>query len=247
MSAATFAAAGAGGVKEKLAAAPAVVPATLLGLGLYLAWFGVHYWRTDVAWPSDPVKAVLTGRPIPAAARSGTNLADVLSNPATATPVAGQVGGAFQATAHAVLAQIAQKYVGTAYHWGGKADTPGNWDCSSFVSYCLHEGGFPLPGGRWGDPGYPPNAHGPTTGTYLLYGTPINRGQVGAGDLVVWPTHMGIAVSADRIVAARSTSEGTGYSDINATSASLGEVAQYRRPPDSAGAPPATKTRVRPV
>lgn len=41
------------------------VTATLIGSGAYLAWFGIHYWRTGVAWPSDPVKAVLTGRPIP--------------------------------------------------------------------------------------------------------------------------------------------------------------------------------------
>jgi hypothetical protein len=43
------------------------LPAALIVAGGYLAWFGVHYWRTDVAWPSDPVKAVLTGKPIPAA------------------------------------------------------------------------------------------------------------------------------------------------------------------------------------
>ncbi len=43
------------------------LPASLIVAGGYLAWFGIHYWRTDVAWPSDPVKAVLTGRPIPTA------------------------------------------------------------------------------------------------------------------------------------------------------------------------------------
>lgn len=43
------------------------LPASLVVAGGYLAWFGIHYWRTDVAWPSDPVKAVLTGRPIPTA------------------------------------------------------------------------------------------------------------------------------------------------------------------------------------
>ncbi len=42
-----------------------IIPVTILGVGLYLAWFGVHYWRTDVKWPSDPVKAVLTGKPLP--------------------------------------------------------------------------------------------------------------------------------------------------------------------------------------
>lgn len=44
-----------------------VMPLVLLGLGTYLAWFGTHYWRSDTRWPSDPVKAVLQGRPVPAA------------------------------------------------------------------------------------------------------------------------------------------------------------------------------------
>lgn len=44
---------------------PPAIPVVLLGLGAYLAWFGVHYWRRDVKWPTDPVKAVLTGKPLP--------------------------------------------------------------------------------------------------------------------------------------------------------------------------------------
>jgi hypothetical protein len=47
-----------------------VVPILILATGAYLAWFGVHYWRTDTAWPSDPIKAALTGKPIPTPDRS---------------------------------------------------------------------------------------------------------------------------------------------------------------------------------
>lgn len=47
-----------------------VVPVIILSLGAYLTWFGIHYWRTDTAWPSDPIKAVLTGKPIPEPDRS---------------------------------------------------------------------------------------------------------------------------------------------------------------------------------
>lgn len=47
-----------------------VVPVMIMGLGAYLTWFAVHYWRSDTAWPSDPVKAVLTGKPLPVADRS---------------------------------------------------------------------------------------------------------------------------------------------------------------------------------
>jgi hypothetical protein len=53
-------------------AVPAV-PVALMIAGGYLTWFGVHYWRTDVAWPSDPVKAVLTGKPLPVGTKSSAS------------------------------------------------------------------------------------------------------------------------------------------------------------------------------
>lgn len=43
-----------------------VIPLVIIGTGMYLAWFGVHYWRSDTKWPTDPVKAVLQGKPVPA-------------------------------------------------------------------------------------------------------------------------------------------------------------------------------------
>jgi hypothetical protein len=45
--------------------APPVMPVILLGIGGYLAWFGTHYFGSNTKWPTDPVKAVLTGKPIP--------------------------------------------------------------------------------------------------------------------------------------------------------------------------------------
>ncbi len=56
-------------VKTPAGDAP-VVPVLILSLGAYLTWFGVRYWRSDTAWPSDPIKAVLTGKPIPVPDRS---------------------------------------------------------------------------------------------------------------------------------------------------------------------------------
>ncbi len=47
-----------------------VVPVLILSFGFYLTWFGVRYWRSDTAWPSDPIKAVLTGKAIPVPDRS---------------------------------------------------------------------------------------------------------------------------------------------------------------------------------
>jgi len=43
-----------------------VIPVILIGAGFYLAWFGIHYFGSDTRWPTDPVKAVLTGKPLPA-------------------------------------------------------------------------------------------------------------------------------------------------------------------------------------
>lgn len=39
-----------------------IIPIVLLGIGLYLSWFAVHYWGSDTAWPSDPVKNILQGK-----------------------------------------------------------------------------------------------------------------------------------------------------------------------------------------
>lgn len=44
-----------------------VIPVVLIGAGLYLAWFSVHYWGSDTKYPTDPVKAVLQGKPLPGA------------------------------------------------------------------------------------------------------------------------------------------------------------------------------------
>lgn len=48
-----------------MASSTAIIPVALLVLGLYLAWFGVHYWASDTKWPSDPVKSVLQGNGVP--------------------------------------------------------------------------------------------------------------------------------------------------------------------------------------
>ena len=47
-----------------------VIPVVIIGIGAYLAWFGVHYWRSDVKYPTDPVKALLQGKGLPAATHS---------------------------------------------------------------------------------------------------------------------------------------------------------------------------------
>ena len=67
-----------------------ILPLVILGVGGYLAWFGVKYWRSQtVAWPSDPIKAILQGKPLPSTTAAATASAQ-LSAFETALIAAGQ-------------------------------------------------------------------------------------------------------------------------------------------------------------
>lgn len=99
-----------------------VIPLLLVGLGAYLAWFGTHYWRQDIRWPSDPVKAVLQGNPappsIPASPVSeqlAVNESKWFSSAGTAQPVSG--AGAFQGNVPAGTAQNTAKLLLSKYGW----------------------------------------------------------------------------------------------------------------------------------
>jgi cell wall-associated NlpC family hydrolase len=205
-------------------------------------WFGIHYFGSDTKWPTDPIKAVLRGEDIPKVDTTSTDAAvgtfttvfaagATSGGGSTTVPTAGGGSGAAPSGGQAAIAAKALTYVGQGYVFGGHADRPGDWDCSSFVSYVLgHDFGLPLPGGgRYGAGGYPPNAHGPVAAQYKLYGVGINASQVQAGDIVAWNTHVGIAVDNSRTVAARTVATGTGVSTISGTSASIGETPVYRR------------------
>ena len=203
-----------------------VMPVMIMGVGAYLTWFGVHYWRSNTTWPSDPVKAVLTGKPVPVPDRSDTvavlkNI-DESAKSAAATAAAAAGGGINNApTGPAAtspasgggdrIAAQSLKYIGAGYVFGGPADRVGNWDCSSFVSFILgHDLGLPLPGGKWGDPGFPPHAHGPATGNYMMFGKPVAASQVRKGDLIVSAEHMGIVVAPGTYMSAKTPALGTG-------------------------------------
>lgn len=226
-----------GKIRTPIGSAP-IVPVMLILFGGYLAWFGTHFFKSDTKWPSDPLKSVLQGKGVAPVTytqeqQQQANLTAYLSQAAGGGGAAAGsgVGGLFGTSA---IATDALKYVGSGYVFGGNADRPGNWDCSSFTSYVLgHDLGHFLPGGKWGDPGFPPHAHGPTTGSYALWGTALNSSQVGAGDLVVWSTHMGIATSNSEIVSAEDEQAGVRTSTIAGMTASLGETPHFRRVPSS--------------
>lgn len=199
-----------------------VIPVIMIGFGAYLTWFGVHYWRTETRYPTDPIKAVLTGKAIPEQDRSGSESAmkkvrlDAQAYAGAQTSGSGKAdGGTYGPVGSGgsgdKIAADALKYIGAGYVFGGNASKVGQWDCSSFVSFILgHENDLPLPGGRWGDHGMPPYEHGPTTNDYLLFGKPVAANEVKKGDLVVNSHHMGIVVTTGSYMSAQTPSAGTG-------------------------------------
>lgn len=212
-------------IKTPVGNAP-LIPVMLIGIGGYLAWFGIHYWRSDVKWPSDPVKAALTGQKLPANTPTQPSAHSLLAVDVQALqpdPVSTSGGGGGVTTGPGAsasgnaIADDALKYKGLGYVWGGNASSPGDWDCSSFVSYVLgHDLHINLPGGKWGDPGFPPHVHGPTTLNYLMFGSPLNLNQVQAGDLIVSADHIGIAISGTQMISAQDPQLGTNIGNFPA-------------------------------
>jgi cell wall-associated NlpC family hydrolase len=121
----------------------------------------------------------------------------------------------------AAIATDAEQYAGAGYTYGGDASKPGDWDCSSFVSYVLgHDLRLALPGGKWAGPGMPPAAHGPMANTYASWSGAATVGNAQAGDLCIWvgaggpDSHIGIAVSGTEMVSALNSDVGTAKTGI---------------------------------
>ena len=117
-----------------------VVPLAIIGTGMYLAWFGVHYWRSDVKYPTDPLKAVLQGKGLPS--NAGTPTADeaavLKAAQSEITASQGVTPGTGEANPNAVGQAVAAgdtssntanvntgKLLAAAYGWGpGSTDWP---------------------------------------------------------------------------------------------------------------------------
>lgn len=118
------------------------------------------------------------------------------------------------------IAADALRYRGAGYVYGGSAARPGDWDCSSFVSYVLgHDLGLALPGGRFGQPGFPPNAHGPVVTSYAGWSGAVTVRTPARGDLVCFVGegvngHIGIVLGPNQMVSALDTASGTLVSPI---------------------------------
>lgn len=124
------------------------------------------------------------------------------------------------------IAADALTYDGTGYQYGGTASNRNNKDCSSFISRVLGlDLGLALPGGKWGAPGFPPNAHGPVVEDYAAWKGAVTVGAPGArGDLVCFVGegvngHIGIVLGPNRdgvpeMVSALDSSDGTKVTPI---------------------------------
>lgn len=110
------------------------------------------------------------------------------------------------------LANIAIADIGHPYIYGGApgADGKHGWDCSSACNWWIgKKAGRSIPGQANGS--YEGLQHGPPTGAWLLWGgvATIKRSAVQAGDVMVWQTHMGIAISNSEMVSAIDEQKGT--------------------------------------
>ena len=132
------------------------------------------------------------------------------------------------------ISRDALRYKGMGYIYGGTAAEPGDWDCSSFVSYVLgHDLRLALPGGRWGGPGMPPAVHGPVVEDYAVWTGATTVGTPAAGDLCIWvgegpDGHIGIATSGTSMVSALNPSDGVQVTPIVGTGPA-GAPLIYRR------------------
>lgn len=120
----------------------------------------------------------------------------------------------------AEIAADAERYIGLGYVYGGDASSPGVWDCSSFVSYVLgHDLKLGLPGGNWGEPGFPPTSHGPVVESYGSWNGAVVTTSPAPGDLAVFlgvgaSGHIGIVVGPNEMVSALNETQGTARTPI---------------------------------
>ena len=206
-----------------------VIPLLIIGTGAYLAWFALRYWRDKTTtWPSTPIKSVLQGNGLPAPDRPQT-IAQDLAGGAQSAAAEGNLGpvnpggnGNPQVAGGTVtgkdIAADAAKYRGHHYLYGGAPGRNGQspWDCSSFVNWVVgHDMKMSVPGFSHGS--YDGSTHGPATGSWLTWTgcKTVPRSQVAAGDLCVWQTHMGIAISSSQMISAQDPSAGTQVSSIS--------------------------------
>ena len=113
--------------------------------------------------------------------------------------VPGGVGGA-------AIAADALKYLNHLYVFGGAPGRDGKhgWDCSSFCNWVVgHDMGLSIPSFNHGS--YNGAVHGPNTVSWIAWTgcKTVPHRDVEIGDLLIWRSHMGIAISKTEMVSAQ--------------------------------------------
>ncbi|WP_307784949.1 C40 family peptidase [Oceanitalea stevensii] len=164
--------------------------------------------KTTVAEDSDPIaehiaaeeaaaeaaaaaeaQALVAARSTETASRSGAPAASSSSTSAVAEESATQAAPAPAASGNAIV-DIAFRYVGTPYVWGGSS--PSGFDCSGFTWYVFQQAGISIPRSSSAQAGA---------------GTVVSAAEAQPGDLVWWPGHIGIYLGDGQHIAARNPSK----------------------------------------
>lgn len=190
--------------------------------GALLIWSGIKGRSVTTS-----LKSLISGQPPPAVTAHPVTLAAFTGGSSTGSNTAGVTNMGVSGGPNGQIAGDAMQYDGAGYVWGGApAKGRGNWDCSSFVNWVVgHDMGMAIPGYAAGK--YIGSVHGPTTLQWRFFGKSVSRSQVAAGDIAVWLTHMGIAISNKQMISARDPQEGTGIDNIDGDIP--GEPVTFRR------------------
>ena len=162
--------------------------------------------KTTVAEDADPVaehaaaqeaarqaaaeaeaQALAEARAAETASRTGASAA-----PAEAAAPAAETTAAAPAPAASgnAIVDIAFRYVGTPYVWGGAS--PAGFDCSGFTWYVFQQLGISIPR---------------SSSAQRNAGTVVSASEARPGDLVWWPGHVGIYTGDGNHIAARNPSK----------------------------------------
>lgn len=165
------------------------------GFGVILLWSGIT--NTGLLMT---IRSLIQGtQPVPGAPQASGRQPGATGTPSAYTfgPSAG--GG------NSAIAQEALTLDGMPYVWGGTEPPPaygGNghgMDCYGLLNWVLRKLGYNL---------YPGNAH-PGYLEYLAWGGATKVSSPQAGDLIIWPTHSGIAISPTQMISAENPQAGT--------------------------------------
>lgn len=162
-----------------------------IGAGSLFIWSGIKGWSLTAT-----IGDVILGH------RPHQSLQYALTN---ADATSGGTSGGTAGNTSSQAANDALRYLGHIYKYGGAPGRNGQspWDCSSFCNWVFgHDMGAAIPG--YGPGKYDGSVHGPPTGSWAVWPgiRSISASEVQAGDIVIWPTHMGIAISNTDMVSA---------------------------------------------